>query len=319
MITRSLFFATFLTSVGVVNSAEPPIIFSGLLTSDGKTYVALTDSATKGTRWVRTGEEFNGYSVLRYDAQNDAVFLKKGNEEIRVPLVLAKTMEPAMGAPTSPTQASPHSSAIAAAVRSNLRQLATAAQELRAKLGVASVSYNDVVGPGKPIPQLTPVAGETYSTLNFGPDVTAISVTTSDGATISLPLQPAAGQPTGAPDNTAAPPASGPVVASATSPTGPPNQTRGMPPASNPPATTGQQPPPGTATASQNVASQPPAADGTLPATGRQPPTPSHTIQGGDTLQSIATANGVSVQQLQELNPTLHGSSLRPGETIRIR
>lgn len=315
MITRSLFFATFLTSVGVVTAAEPPIIFSGLLTSDGKTYVALTDSATKGTRWVRTGEEFNGYSVVRYDAQNDTVLLKKGNDEVRVPLVLAKTVEPARGAPTSVTSAAPASSGIAAAVRANLRQLATAAQELRAKLGVASVSYNDLVGPGKPIPQLTPVAGETYSTLNFGPDVTAISVTTSDGATISLPLQPTSGEPTRAPENPTPPPSSGPVVASATTPAAAPNQASAMPPASNTPAATGKQPPP----PPQNVVAPPPAADEKLPVTVRQPPTPSYTIQGGDTLQSIAAANGVSVQQLQELNPTLHGSSLRPGETIRIR
>lgn len=312
MITRSLLIATFLTSLGVLNGAEPPVVFSGMLTSEGKTYVALTDSSTKGTRWVRLGEEFNGYSVVRYDSQNDAVFLKKGSEEIRVPLALAKTAEPVQGAVVTPTPVLANTAGIAAAVRSNLRQLATAAQELRTTLGVASVSYNDLVGPGKPIPQLTPVAGETYSTLNFGPDVTAIGVTTSDGATITLQLQPS-----GVPDNPAAPALSGPVTASSAGPMGAPSQTTAAPPASNTPATTGKQPPP--PAVSQNVAAQPTAADEKLPATGRQPPTPSYTIQGGDTLQSIATANGVSVQQLQELNPTLHGSSLRPGETIRIR
>ncbi len=313
-ITRSLVLATLLTGGGVVNGAESPIIFSGILTSDGKTYVALTDPSTKGTRWVRTGEEFNGYSVLRFDAQNDVVFLKKGSDEIRVPLVMAKTVEPVKGVVASPTVApSTSSPAVTAAVRSNLRQLATAAQELRAKLGVASVSYNDLVGPGKPIPQLTPVAGETYSTLNFGPAVTAVSVTTSDGATISLQLQPSAGQPAGAPDPTTAPTASAPVVASSASPAGSPSQASSLPPINPPPAPTGK--PSSVATDPQNVASQPPAS---VPAA-RQPPAPSYTIQGGDTLQSIATANEVSVQQLQELNPTLHGSSLRPGETIRIR
>lgn len=307
---RYLFAAVLFLGLGLTYGAEPSITFSGVLTSGDTTYVALTDTATRSTRWVQTGEEFNGYAIARYDATSDAVFLRKGADEIRLPLALAKTVEPTRSAPANPGATTPNATAIAAAVRANLRLLATAGQQLRSRLGVASVSYNDLVGPGKPISSLAPVAGETYSTLNFSPDVTAISVTTSDGATVTLDLQPPITRPaTGVESNPPATPVPPGPVTAGTAPTS-------APPA-NTPATTGKQPPP--ATESQTVAAQPPNVDEKRPATGRQPPSPSYTVQGGDTLQSIAIANGVSLQQLQELNPTLHGSSLRPGETIRIR
>ncbi len=328
---RFLVFTSVLVSFAAARAAEPEtttpeIIFSGVVTAEGKTHVALTDPASKSTSWVQLGSEFGDYSVERYDPKDDAVFLKKGSQVIRVPLALAKTTEPDRAVVSPAPSAALDAAGIAARVRTNLRQLAAAAQQYRQGNNVTTVSFNDLVGPGKLIPQLNPIAGENYTTLNFGPDVTAVSVTTVDGATIALELRPPtppgtiAGVETTPADATASPSAQMQVAAV----TGLP-----APPAAQTPATTGGQPvavagrpAPTLAPTNSPAASPGPATQGTDPSptpTGRQPPSPSYTILGGDTLQSIAAANGVTVQQVQELNPTLHGSSLQAGETIRIR
>ena len=288
--------AAFITAALLAPSAfaaAPGIEFSGVLTADGQTRIALTDTASQSTTWVQPGDSFNGYTVSRYDAKEDAIFLKKNGEEIRVGLVASKTPETNTAARSSGPVLSANPSANA--IRANLRQLAMAARQLQSQRGLASVSYADLVGPGKPIPVLTPVAGENYSTLTFNPQVTAISVTTSSGTTVSLDLPPAL------------PPPMAPGAGATTNPTLPPA------PAATPAPST---PPPAEPAAA--VTPPPPPVEA-LPPTGRQPSSPSYTIQGGDTLESIAHVNGVTVQELRELNPTLNGSSLRSGETIRIR
>jgi len=329
---RFLVFTSVLVGLAAAPAAEPEtttpeIIFSGVITAGGKTHVALTDPTSKSTSWVQIGNEFGDYSVERYDPKDDAVFLRKGSREIRVALALAKTTEPDRAVVSTAPSAALDAAGIAIRVRTNLRQLATAAQQYRQGNNVKTVSFNDLVGPGKLIPQLNPVAGENYTTLNFGPDVTAVSVTTVDGATIALELRPPtppvgtiAGDATTPADATASTPGQVPGGAVAGTP---------APPAAQTPATTGGQPAavagrpaPTPAPTNSPAASPRPATQGTDPSptlTGRQPPSPSYTILGGDTLQSIAAANGVTVQQVQEMNPTLHGSSLQAGETIRIR
>lgn len=294
--------AAFITATLLVApafAATPGIEFSGVLTADGTTRIALTDTASKSTTWVQPGDNFNGYTVSRYDAKEDAIFLKKNGEEIRVGLVASKTPETSNAGRSNGPALSANPSANA--IRANLRQLATAARQLQSQRGLASVSYADLVGPGKPIPVLTPVAGENYSTLTFNPQVTAISVTTSSGTTVSLDVPPALPLP--------APAAPGATTNSASSP------ANAVPAAAPAPAPSPSTP---TAAAAASATPPPPPAEA-LPPTGRQPSSPSYTIQGGDTLESIAHSNGVTVQELRELNPTLNGSSLRSGETIRIR
>ena len=43
-----------------------------------------------------------------------------------------------------------------------------------------------------------------------------------------------------------------------------------------------------------------------------------YTIQGGDTLGSIASRYNTSVEQLQALNPDVDPSALQPGQRIRV-
>jgi LysM repeat protein len=194
----------------------------------------------------------------------------------------------------------PSSQAVPTAIRSNLRQLTSAARQYQLERGVSTVAYTDLVGPDKLIKELKPVAGENYSTLSFGPNVTAVNVTTANGATVSFDVQPATAT---AAAHSTVPPQSLPA-----STTNTPFSTS-TPPESLVPTST-----PPTPSRPADAASE------VLPPTGRQPASPSYTIQGGDTWQKISEATGVPVLQLRQLNPSiLEGSPLPAGQTIRVR
>lgn len=284
-----------LVAAAPLRAAEPTIQFTGVLTADGKTRLALTDKATATTQWVEPGEEFKGYAIARYDAEEEAVFVQKGGQEHRLPLA---SPQPRPAASAAAVASAAASEATQRAIRSNLRALAAAARQYQLERGTASVAFADLVGPGKFIGELKPIAGENYSTLNFSPDVTAISVTTSEGATVAIDFSTGLVQ---APK----PPAPSPPVA----PMPPPAQDQ-------PPAATASLSVPATAPA---VASTPPPKPEALPPTGREPVSPTYQVQGGDTWQSIAAATGVAVAELQRLNPTVNGGSLPAGQTIRIK
>lgn len=283
--------------VSAVRAAESPIEFSGVLTADGKTRVALTDKATKNTSWVGLGGQFGGYTVTRYDAKEDAVVLTKGGRETKLSLVTARQSDEPRPATTN-NKAATAAVPTTLAVRANLRQLVTAARQYQLEHGVTEVAFTDLVGPDKLIKELKPVAGENYSTLSFGPNVTAVSVTTDSGTTVSFDVPPA----------TAIPPTAS--IAAQTSPPPPPASGTASPPANTPAA-----PPPAPPVAS----SPPPAPEPALEPTGRQPASPSYVIQGNDTWQKISESTGVPVQQLKQLNPIIpEGAPLPAGQTIRV-
>jgi LysM repeat protein len=48
-------------------------------------------------------------------------------------------------------------------------------------------------------------------------------------------------------------------------------------------------------------------------------PRPNYTVKTGDTLGAIAEKTGVSVEQLQELNPELDPQALVSGQKIKLR
>ena len=282
------FFAALLASaIGLpLGAAEIGIELSGILTTGGNTRLALTDTEKNVTTWVQPGDEFKGFVVARFDPQGEAVFLRKGAQETRLGLVSPKTLDATSSPPPAVGTATPAANQ-AIAIQSNLRQLAAAARQYQARHNVTTVGYNDLVGPDKLIRELKPVAGEDYSTLNFGPNVTGVNVTTQDGMTISLDLNPGAVAPVSARAHQAGPAPTDPAA-------NPPPAARPAPPA--------------------NVSIQ------VLTPTGRQPASPSYTIQGGDTWQKISDTTGVSVGQLKQLNPAiLEGSALPAGQTIRIR
>jgi LysM repeat protein len=96
----------FLVAIRAANAAPPAIAFSGVLVADGKTKVALTDTATGATTWVEPGKDFHGYTLAGYDAKNDSVVLKKNGQEFPLTLVSTKTPTTVAAAPaTTPTAA----------------------------------------------------------------------------------------------------------------------------------------------------------------------------------------------------------------------
>lgn len=285
MIPGRAFLFGLLVAAAPVRAAEPTIQFTGVLTADGKTRLALTDKATDTTHWVELGGEFKGYAIARYDAAEEAVFVQKSGREHRLPLASPQS-RPALAAAAVAPAAAKASEATQRAIRSNLRALAAAARQYQIERGTASVAFADLVGPGKFIGELKSIAGENYSTLNFSPDVTAISVTTSDGATVAIDFSTGLAQAPKPPAPSLPPAATAPIS---------------MP------------------VAAPAVASAPSPKPEALPPIGREPVSPTYQIQGGDTWQRIAAATGVSVLELQRLTPTVNGGSLPAGQTIRIK
>ena len=222
-------------------AAEIGIEFSGVLTADGRTRIALTDTASKSTSWVESGAIFNGYRVDRYDANEDAVFLRKNGEEIRLGLVAAKTPEPS----PSVLSASPNR---------------------------AAASIPPSAAPPLPPPTAAPA--------------TATSAPAAAPASVSPPPLPTVS------DTTTAPPAQTTLSSVA---------------ASDAPVSTAVP-----TTAPETIAQTPTP-------TGRLQAGASYRVQTGDTVESIALTHGVPTQQIRQLNPSLNSTSLRTGETIRIR
>lgn len=71
------------------------------------------------------------------------------------------------------------------AVLNNLRQLGAAAEQFYLENGVTTVTYDQLVGPGKLIRTLQPVAGENYRTLRFRQGQ-ALRVQLADGRTVEF-------------------------------------------------------------------------------------------------------------------------------------
>lgn len=90
-----------------------------------------------------------------------------------------------------------------------------------------------------------------------------------------------------------------------------PNQAA-PPAAETAPATTG-----GGESSEKPAETTPSAPAETTPTTGGGPAT--YTIQPGDTLSAIATSTGVSVDELQRLNPDVNSNALTVGETLKLR
>jgi hypothetical protein len=154
--------------------AAPPPEFIGLLSLDGASQFCLLNRATDTTRWLKLGGTFQGFTIVTYDASAEILILSRDTEELRLAL------------PRAAVKLDNRISAEAtAAVRSNLRLLAAAAKRhfLEGKSRYATL--DDLVGPGKPIAQLVPAAGEDYRGLSFMKGETGeLRVTTLGGEVI---------------------------------------------------------------------------------------------------------------------------------------
>lgn len=292
-------------------AAEPALEFSAILTDGARTRVAITDKTSGGTTWHKPGDSVAGYELVRYEASEEAVILRKDGQEHRLKLTIGSARNasgtvPVPVAPPAPAVPSvgptppPAGDATAAsapdpgttAIRNNLRQIATAARQFQLDHGSAPTSLADLVGPDKYIKQLAVVDGENYATLNLT-DPAALSVTTANGALITVSPALTATLPSGHA-------ATAPVAASATSSTVADQSPTGTPPTDvvGPPAPVNLAGP-----------TTPPLA----------PTGGTYSVQAGDTLARIAANAGVPLETLRALNPGVDPRSLRPGQTLRLR
>ena len=74
------------------------------------------------------------------------------------------------------------------AIVNNLRMFAAAAQQYMLETGSDHATYADIVGPGKYIKHITPVAGEDYTNLVVHVSDTELSVKTADGRVVNYRL-----------------------------------------------------------------------------------------------------------------------------------
>lgn len=173
--------------------------------------------------------------------------------------------------------------------------LARAGQEFRLKLTSPPKSAQPAAAPA-PTPAIATIVP---------PPANA----TPAAATPARPTAPSTSAPvapptTGSPVN--APSPTGNIAAGATTP--PPGTAE---PTAAPDPALPQTPPASTA-----AAATPPA----VPPTEQPVPTgPTYLVQRGDSLNTIARATGLSVEQLQALNPNVNAGSLQPGQMVRIR
>jgi LysM repeat protein len=132
----------------------------------------------------------------------------------------------------------------------------------------------------------------------------------SGGALVPASASGSAGMPTGP---TPAPAASGAPagVPPPAVPTAPPITPGPPPPATAPSTATGASatPPPAAPLDTPTAVPQQPPASGTM----------TYVAQPGDTLAKIAATSGLSVSQLQALNPGVNPTAIQAGQAIRIR
>jgi hypothetical protein len=320
---EALFTAGFF-ALACARAADVGIEFAGVLTNDGHTKIAVTDKATNTTTWLEPGDTFRGYTIARYDAKEDALFLRKNGEETRLSLVASKIPEGTTAvaataptavatAPAAPVQAPP-TEAAANAIRSNLRMLASAARRYQLEHGQVPVTYGQLVGPGKSISELRSLSGENYANLTFPPTATTLTVTMSDGAPVSidLPAAPSPANATAVAVQTPTP-ATAPIAVPSPPVAAPPGPVAAAIPPTPTPAPESKDAYPAT-----NPNNTP--TNETVEPTGRPSAPTSFTTGQDETWESVAQKTGVSVQKLKELNsPIPSGGSLPSGQTVRIR
>jgi LysM repeat protein len=178
-------FALFLGLTAMALGANSSIEFRGVMVGAGVTKLSLKDPATESTRWVEVGQTFAGYKVSAYDATNETAMLTKDGRELRLRLNAGQVMEfPAA------TAASPATTKLslpqARMIFNNLRQIASAADQYYLENGKPSTTVGELVGPGKYIKLLSPVAGENYHDLKLAVGSEAVSVVTASGETVTF-------------------------------------------------------------------------------------------------------------------------------------
>lgn len=158
--------------------AGPAIEFSGVMKTGSDVKIAVTDRASGVSQWLSVGETFRGYTLRAYDAKTDTLVVVGGDGvESRLPL---KSDHVTAADPAAPKL----TFAAARAIYSNLRQIASAADQFYLEAGKTTATLADLVGETKYIRNLVPVAGEDYATLQLVQGNERLAVTAPSGETV---------------------------------------------------------------------------------------------------------------------------------------
>jgi biopolymer transport protein ExbD len=73
-----------------VASAAAGVVFQGFLSSDAGIVFVLSTDDEKKTRWVKTGQQFEGYTVMAFDPKTNLLTVEKEGRTEQLPLTEAK-------------------------------------------------------------------------------------------------------------------------------------------------------------------------------------------------------------------------------------
>lgn len=153
-------------------AAESEVEFVALLSggtaADTRIMLAVPGAGSSG--WLKLGQEFRGYTVASYEAKEETVVLSKDGQTLRVKLKDSKVKAGVAEPPP----------AVQKQILNNLRMLSAAADQFYLENGVATTTYDQLVGPTKYVKQITPQAGEDYRAIEFKQGK-AMEITTTGG------------------------------------------------------------------------------------------------------------------------------------------
>lgn len=177
---RMLVLLTVACVLASAGTAATAVQLAGVLTHHGEYHLYLTTDAGAGGRWLRMGEAIVGFSLVDYDPVAEVATLRRDGRLLRVRLTDA-----GRSASGEDSQA-----AEVAAIQANLQLIFTAA-EIHFREGRGGhVDLSDLVGAGKYLERIVPVAGEDYGALTvMKGETTRLSITTKAGTIVSLDRQ----------------------------------------------------------------------------------------------------------------------------------
>jgi hypothetical protein len=177
-VSRPFWLALLLLAGGAFAAGvSPEIRFKGVVTDSQGTVLLLEEQSTGAWHWAHVGGRFLDYTIKTYEPATYTVVLERGRQECRLRLERGRVID----APIIP------SSVKAELIKENLLLFKAAAVLLIRETSSRYITYDDLVGPGKYLEHLQPVAGEDYRGLTMMKgEERKLVVTTADGTKISF-------------------------------------------------------------------------------------------------------------------------------------
>ncbi len=145
---------------------------------------ATTAARQPSFHWLFPGNLARPIVSVRANQQNGILVVSTGPNTCKVAIAQSTVVIPGLFAAMAiPAFNKVRDQSQEKAILNNLRLLNMVAEQHMVEKGVKKVRYSDIVGPGKPLPSIKPVAGEDYSRLTFESGA-ELSVTTQTGKVV---------------------------------------------------------------------------------------------------------------------------------------